>query len=363
MPSFIDEAIIDIAAGNGGDGVVSFRHEKYIPKGGPDGGDGGKGGSIYFQADANYNTLYHLRYKKKFAAPVGERGSKSNQHGKSGQDITIKVPVGTIIAGHISGAEQRIDLHTDGQTVLIAKGGNGGKGNARFANSTQQRPTKSTPGKPGEALVASLELKLLADIGLVGLPNAGKSTLLADLTTANPKIGSYPFTTLEPNLGVAHYYDREVVIADIPGLIDGASTGKGLGDQFLRHIERTKLLFHVLSLDPNEGDMWQRYVVIEKELSSFNIELSQKSTMVLLTKVDLVDTQTVEQAIKLFSRKGIRVIERDILSEENALEILKQALAIIDTEKQNAPKEEIAEIVPTYTLQTLPQRFAKRPRA
>jgi GTP-binding protein len=359
MASFIDEATIEVNGGNGGDGIVSFRHEKYIPKGGPDGGDGGRGGSVYFEADPNISTLYDFRFKKKFQAPNGQKGSKSNQHGKSGQDIVIKVPVGTLVISE-NGPHKQLDLETAGQTVLVAQGGKGGKGNARFATSTQRRPTKSTPGEPGEHLQLKLELKLLADIGLVGLPNAGKSTLLADLTSAKPKIGNYPFTTLHPNLGVAHFHGREIVIADIPGLIEGASQGKGLGDQFLRHIERTKVLLHVISLDPQEGDAWSRFQTIEQELRAFNPSLAIKPTIIILSKTDLVDSSVAQNAIQAFSGKGYQVIARDLLSEVNTHDILQQTVAVIDREKQNQPENEPSDSVPTYTLENMPQKFAKR---
>ena len=359
MASFIDEATIEINGGNGGDGIVSFRHEKYIPKGGPDGGDGGRGGSVYFMADPNVSTLYDFRFKKKFQAPNGERGSKSNKHGKSGDDLTVKVPVGTLIVTENNPLKQ-FDLGSAGQTVMVAQGGKGGKGNARFATSTQRRPTKSTPGEQGEHLIVKLELKLLADIGLVGLPNAGKSTLLADLTSAKPKIGNYPFTTIQPNLGVAHFHDREVVIADIPGLIEGASQGKGLGDQFLRHIERTKVLLHVISLDPKDGDVWSRFQTIVQELKAFNPDLSTKPTIIILSKTDLTDQEIIEATVKVFSDKGYQVIPRDLLSEENTHYVLQQAIAVIDHEKQNQPTGEIVAPVPTYTLENMPHKFAKR---
>ncbi len=361
MPSFIDEASVTIAGGKGGDGTVSFRHEKYVPKGGPDGGDGGRGGSVIFQADSNLNTLYHFRYTKKFSAPDGQKGGKNNKQGKSGEDIIVKVPIGTLISVRDEqGIAKTYDLSTKGQSITIAKGGAGGKGNARFPTSTQQRPTKSTPGQPGEAFECELELKLLADIGLVGLPNAGKSSLLDALTTASPKIGNYPFTTLQPNLGVATYHDQEIVIADIPGLIEGASQGKGLGDQFLRHIERTKVLWHLISLDPDEEDAMDRYASINNELAAFSRDLPQKPTIIILTKSDLVDQKTINNVVKKFSKVCNRVIPCTILSEENHEKLFIESLAIIKEEQQ---KESIVEDEPkprVYTLEDLPQRFTKR---
>jgi GTP-binding protein len=360
MPSFIDEATIEVKAGDGGEGIVSFRHEKYVPKGGPDGGDGGRGGSVYLQADTNLNTLAQFRQKKKFVAQPGQKGSKSNKHGKSGEDLTIKVPVGTIANVQEAGETEVIDLKEEGQVVRVAVGGQGGKGNARFATSTQRRPTKSTPGQPGQAVVLNLELKLLADIGFVGLPNAGKSTLLARLTDANPKIGNYPFTTTEPNLGVTVYQGQEIVFADIPGLIEGASLGKGLGDQFLKHIVRTKALFQLVSLDPLDEDPWHSYQTVQKELDEFNPELSRKVTTVLLTKADTLDAGKISEIKKKFSSIEIEVIIVNILSEVDIRLILNRSLAVLSNQPKSSKKEADQKEVNVYTLDDLPRRFDRK---
>lgn len=359
MSSFVDEATITIKAGDGGDGVVSFRHEKYVPKGGPDGGDGGDGGDVYLRSDSNLNTLSQFRFKKKYGAEPGTRGQNANKRGKDGQDITILVPVGTIVRwvdGEFTG--KVVDLAVNGQSLLAAAGGKGGKGNARFATSTQQRPTKSTPGLPGAEATLQLELKLLADIGIVGLPNAGKSTLLSQITTADPKIGNYPFTTLHPNLGIGQIHGQDIVFADIPGLISGASEGKGLGDQFLRHIERTKSLFHLVSLDPNDGDPWQNYTTVLHELGQFKPSLVDKDTIVLLTKVDIVTEKEVEQAVNEFSKHGIKVIPVNIFSDNDRKKILTLAKERVDLFQPDlAPP---TESVRTYTLKDLPRRFTNR---
>lgn len=333
MQSFIDTANITVKAGDGGDGAVSFRHEKYIAKGGPDGGDGGNGGSIYFEANSNLNTLYNFRYKKMFKAGVGERGAKAKKHGKNADDIVVEVPVGTIIKKVTKGkSQEEIDLSSDGERVLIAKGGRGGKGNARFASSTQQTPRYSTDGTRGEEWELELELKLLADAGLVGLPNAGKSTMLSLITKAKPEIANYPFTTLEPNLGIAVYGEESFVVADIPGLIEGASQGKGLGDQFLRHVERTKVILHLVSLDPSEElSIMEQYAVVRSELSQHNEQILSKPTLVVLTKADLADKDQIEMAKSYFEEKGLDCIVTDLTDRESFLGVIKKALEIIKT--------------------------------
>jgi GTP-binding protein len=305
------------------------------------------------------NTLSHFRHKKKIAAHPGERGVKSNKQGKSGEDITISVPVGTIVTAIVEGSGERrvIDLKQSGQTVIVASGGRGGRGNARYATPVQQRPTKSTPGTPGETVTAFLELKLLDDIGLVGLPNAGKSTLLTLLTSATPRIGSYPFTTLEPNLGVAHVSGQEIVLADLPGLIEGASTGKGLGDQFLKHIQRTAALYHLVSLDPADGEPWSSYTTIREELARFDPALANKPYVVLLTKVDIVDPSRVREIAEMFSNEKIEALTVNILSEEDRYKILTRALALKTDYAQVDEYEESEPEIPTYTLENLPHKF------
>jgi GTP-binding protein len=282
---FIDQAHITVRGGRGGHGCVSFRREKYVPRGGPDGGDGGQGGSVVLVADENINTLLTFRRRRKFEAPRGAHGQGSNKHGRSGADVRIPVPVGTIVRERSSG-RQMADLVHPGQQMVVARGGKGGRGNARFASATHQTPREAEEGQPGEERDLDLELKLLADIGLVGLPNSGKSTLLAHLSAARPKIADYPFTTLEPHLGVVPLGEyRQVLMADIPGLISGAHRGKGLGIQFLRHIERTRMLMFLLDvtgIDP-AGDLQ----ILREELSRFSPALLSKPSIVCLNKIDI----------------------------------------------------------------------------
>ena len=282
---FIDHTQIDISAGNGGAGAVSFRREKFIPKGGPDGGDGGRGGHVMFIVDTNLHTLQDIRYRRRYKAENGHSGRGSNKTGKNGKDVIILVPAGSIIRR--KGSDQVIvDLTVEGQKHIICNGGQGGKGNARFKTATKQAPRKAQPGIEGETGIFEIELKILADVGLVGLPNAGKSTLLASISSARPKIADYPFTTLKPNLGIVKYgeYDS-FVMADIPGLIKGASLGKGLGHQFLRHIERNRV--HLFLIDCMEDKPLDIYRTLKNELQNFNEDLINKPYLICRTKSDL----------------------------------------------------------------------------
>ena len=282
---FIDHTQIDISAGNGGAGAVSFRREKFIPKGGPDGGDGGRGGQVIFIVDTNLHTLQDIRYRRRYKAENGHSGRGSNKTGKNGKDVIILVPAGSIIRR--KGSDQVIvDLTVEGQKHIICNGGQGGKGNARFKTATKQAPRKAQPGIEGETGIFEIELKILADVGLVGLPNAGKSTLLATISSARPKIADYPFTTLKPNLGIVKYgeYDS-FVMADIPGLIKGASLGKGLGHQFLRHIERNRV--HLFLIDCMEDKPLDVYITLKNELQNFNEDLINKPYLICRTKSDL----------------------------------------------------------------------------
>jgi len=282
---FIDHTQIDISAGNGGAGAVSFRREKFIPKGGPDGGDGGRGGHVIFIVDTNLHTLQDIRYRRRYKAENGHSGRGSNKTGKNGKDVIILVPAGSIIRR--KGSDQVIvDLTVEGQKHIICNGGQGGKGNARFKTATKQAPRKAQPGIEGETGIFEIELKILADVGLVGLPNAGKSTLLASISSARPKIADYPFTTLKPNLGIVKYgeYDS-FVMADIPGLIKGASLGKGLGHQFLRHIERNRV--HLFLIDCLEDKPLDVYKTLKNELQNFNEDLINKPYLICRTKSDL----------------------------------------------------------------------------
>ncbi|MGA9291017.1 MAG: GTPase ObgE [Ignavibacteriaceae bacterium] len=298
---FIDYAEIEVVSGNGGDGAVTFRREKYVPKGGPSGGNGGKGGDIIIEAHHNLSTLLDFRYKKNYKAQNGEPGGNSLKDGKSGKDIIIKVPVGTIIKN--SSTKQVItDLDEDKKRIIIAKGGKGGKGNSNFATPTNQAPRYAEDGKPGEQYKIILELKLIADVGLVGFPNAGKSTLISVVSAAKPKIADYPFTTLEPVLGIVKYKDyQSFTIADIPGIIEGAHEGKGLGHKFLRHIERTKILLFLI--DITSENYQESFDILNKELTNYSKVLSGKKKIIALSKADLLE----EKEIKKISGKKIKV--------------------------------------------------------
>ena len=282
---FIDFTQIDISAGNGGSGAVSFRREKFIPKGGPDGGDGGRGGHVIFQVDTNLHTLQDISYRRRYKAENGHPGRGSNKTGKNGKDMVILVPAGSVIRKKGS-KDIIIDLTVNGQNYIICNGGQGGKGNARFKTSTKQAPRKAQPGVEGESGIFEIELKVLADVGLVGLPNAGKSTLLSSISSARPKVADYPFTTLKPNLGIVKYGEYEsFVMADIPGLIKGASLGKGLGHQFLRHIERNRI--HIYLIDCMEHNPYDVYITLKNELKNFNEDLIKKPSLICRTKSDL----------------------------------------------------------------------------
>jgi GTP-binding protein len=289
---FVDTAKVFIQAGKGGNGAVSFRHEIYIAMGGPDGGAGGKGGDVIFVASENVNTLLDFRYKPELKAGSGQNGAKRDRHGRAGEPLYVKVPMGTIVRRD---GEIIADLTDDGQEVIIAKGGDGGFGNAHFKSSVRQTPRIAEKGEDGDTFEAELELKLLADVGLVGFPNAGKSTFLSVVSNARPEIADYAFTTLTPNLGVADIDDGSLLIADIPGLIEGASEGKGLGDAFLRHIERTAVLLHLI--DAYTDDIAGAYTTIRKELASYNLELTDRPEVVALTKTDGFDDDIIQMQI------------------------------------------------------------------
>ncbi len=284
---FIDEAKIQLAAGDGGNGCLAFRHEKFIPRGGPSGGDGGRGGDVILEANPHLNTLLKFRYNREFRGERGRHGEGSNRHGKDGADVTVTLPVGTVVFDAVNG-EKLWDLVTPGQLVVAAKGGRGGRGNARFATSTNQAPRRTEPGGPGEKRDLRLELKLLADVGLVGFPNVGKSTLISRLSAARPRIADYPFTTLEPCLGVVGLdEERSFVMADIPGLIAGAHEGKGLGMRFLRHVERTRLLLHLIDVAELSGrDPVDDYGIILNELASFSPVVAAKPMLLVASRID-----------------------------------------------------------------------------
>lgn len=302
---FVDEATIDIAAGDGGAGCVSFRREKFIPFGGPNGGDGGRGGSVWALADRNINTLIDYRYARRHEARNGEPGRGSDQFGAAGDDIVLRFPVGTIIRDADSGEVLTELLHHE-QKVLLAKGGDGGFGNLHFKSSTNRSPRQKTPGWPGERRKLALELRVLADVGLLGMPNAGKSTLIAAVSNARPKIADYPFTTLHPNLGVVRVGpERSFVVADVPGLIEGASEGAGLGLQFLRHLQRTRLLLHVVDLAPFDEDVdpVKQARAIVAELKKYDPKLHAKPRWLVLNKLDMIPTDERDAKVKDFVRR------------------------------------------------------------
>ena len=296
---FIDRAKIHVKAGDGGNGVTAFRREKFVPRGGPSGGDGGVGGSVWIEADEGLNTLLHLRYNPEHKAERGKHGEGSNRHGRDGEDAVVKVPVGTQI--YDAGTNELLfDFTEPAQRYLAAKGGKGGWGNSHFATPTRRAPRFHYNGRPGEERELQLELKLIADVGLVGFPNAGKSTLISVISAAKPKIADYPFTTLEPNLGVVDMGDyRTFVVADIPGLIEGASEGAGLGDRFLRHVERTKLILHLVDVSSLSGrDPVEDYRIINRELANYNQELAERPQIVVATKIDALDEPERLESLK-----------------------------------------------------------------
>jgi GTPase len=295
---FIDEVIISVKAGDGGNGCLAFRREKYVPRGGPSGGDGGQGGDVALVASEHHNTLLHFRFNPEHAAERGRHGEGSNRTGRDGADVELPVPVGTTVFNAETG-EELFDFTATGQRFTVAHGGRGGRGNARFATSTHQAPTEHEEGKPGESLKLRLELKLLADVGLVGFPNAGKSTLISRLSAAKPKIADYPFTTLEPHLGVVEAGDRTFVMADLPGLIEGAHEGHGLGIQFLRHIERTRLLVHLVDVCDFSGrDPAHDFDVILSELAEFSEELVTRPMIVVASKIDACQDAARIEAVR-----------------------------------------------------------------
>ncbi len=325
---FIDDVTITVKAGNGGNGCLAFRREKYVPRGGPSGGDGGRGGDVILVANPHYNTLLHFRFNPEHKAERGRHGEGSNRKGREGVSVEVPTPVGTIVYDAETG-EQLHDFTQAGDRFIAAKGGRGGRGNARFATSTHQAPTEHEDGFPGEERRLHLELKLLADVGLVGFPNAGKSTLIASISAARPKIADYPFTTLEPNLGVVSADgDRTFVVADIPGLIEGAHSGHGLGIQFLRHIERTRVLAHLVDVSEMSGrDPVHDFEVVMEELRQFSEDLAAKPMIVVATKIDVAqDPERIASLRKLARRRKLPFFKISSVTGEG-LPALKRALA------------------------------------
>lgn len=336
---FFDEARISVQAGKGGDGVISFRREKYVPFGGPNGGNGGDGGDVYLVVNPHLNTLVAFRHRAHFRAEPGEHGRGKDQHGKRGADLLIEVPPGTIVRDAETG-ELLADLTEPGQRVLVARGGKGGRGNASFATPTDQAPRIATRGDEGERRTLELELKLIADVGIVGVPNAGKSTLLSVISAARPKIADYPFTTLEPNLGVVALDDRTFVVADLPGLIEGAHSGVGLGDQFLRHAERTRVLIHLL--DGAAADPLADMESVNLEMELFAPALAAKPQLVVLNKMDLPQAQEQWPAVKrALEKQGKPAMAISAATRQGVPELLRRVLQMLDEAPLAVPEPEI----------------------
>ena len=323
---FIDEAIIRVKAGDGGNGCLAFRREKFVPRGGPSGGDGGKGGDVIMESSERHNTLVHFRFNPEYKAQRGRHGEGSNKTGREGEDVLLKVPVGTIVYDADSGEKVHDFSHPDDR-IVIAQGGRGGRGNARFATSTHQAPREHEDGRPGEERALRLELKLLADIGIVGYPNVGKSTLISLISAARPKIADYPFTTLEPQLGVVSLdTDKSFVVADIPGLIEGAHLGHGLGIQFLKHIERTRLLLHLIDVSSaSDRDPVDEFHTINSELAEHNPDLPGKPKIIVATKMDIADPKKVQKLARWCKKNDLEMLQISSVTGEG-LENLKRAV-------------------------------------
>jgi GTPase len=349
---FIDEALIHVQSGRGGDGMVHFHREKYKPRGGPDGGDGGRGGDVILEVIPTLNTLYSLKHQLKFRAQDGKAGGVNNMTGRSGEDLIIKVPPGTIVMDDSTGLLLG-DLVQPGELLVVAKGGRGGRGNARFANAQRQAPRIAERGEPGVELSLRLELKLIADVGIIGVPNAGKSTFLASVTNATPKIAPYPFTTIEPNLGVSVLDDEiNLILADIPGLIEGAHEGIGLGHDFLKHIQRTRVLIHLL--DGLSEDPFLDFVQINSELALFDPLLAKKPQIVAVNKIDIPEVRDRWPAIQSqLQKEGWQPFSISAATGENVRSVLYKAAQILST----LPPVETLEAVPVYRFEVDPRDF------
>ncbi len=346
---FVDKIKIFIEAGRGGNGCVSFRREKFVPYGGPDGGNGGKGGDVYLRANENLSTLYDFLLHPHYKSQPGEHGKGKNMHGKDGKDLIIDVPCGTVVYKLIEPSDstknrepQKIllsDLKNPNDMVLVARGGRGGRGNAMFKTSTNQAPKIAELGEPGEKVTLLLELKLIADVGIIGLPNAGKSTLLSVITSAKPKIADYPFTTLSPNLGVCVYKTDRIVFADIPGIIENAHKGKGLGIEFLRHIERTRMLLHLIDVTAH-NEIYKNFVTVMKELKEYSLELYKKPMIVVLTKTDLLPKSNVEKLLLKFVKKiKHKIIPISAVTKQNITLLLNEVVNVLNKIKQKSTVE------------------------
>jgi len=351
--NFIDKVSIDVKAGDGGNGAVSFRHEKFIDRGGPDGGDGGDGGDVVLHATRNQNTLAFFRYQRELKAQPGQAGSKRRKHGRSGKDLVMDVPVGTVVLNEQGGI--MADLAHDGQKAVIAGGGRGGFGNAHFVSSVRQAPKFAENGEAGQAYILYLELKMIADVGLVGLPNAGKSTLLAATSNARPEIADYPFTTLRPNLGVFDIDDStSVLIADIPGLIEGAAQGKGLGHEFLRHVERTKVLIHLI--DAYNEDVAAAYRTIQDELAAYKVDLSGRPQIIALNKTDGLDKEIIADLTKQLEAvvpAGTKVYAISAQARSGIKELMYAVKSELQAYQQRLEAEAVENATPEDGLPTL----------
>ena len=348
---FMDEVKIHVKSGDGGDGLVSFRREKFVPHGGPAGGDGGKGGDVYLVVNPHLSTLSVFQRKRHFKAERGGRGGSSNKTGKDGADVLIEVPPGTVVRDAESG-RMMADLTQPGQRVLVARGGRGGRGNARFATATNQAPRVAERGEPGEERWLQLELRLIADVGIVGVPNAGKSTLLSVISAAKPKIADYPFTTLEPNLGVVELDDRTFVAADIPGLIEGAHLGAGLGHSFLRHVQRTRALIHLL--DGASDDPLADFNQINTELALFDERLGEKPQLVVFNKMDLPQAAERWPAVReQIKARGYEIMSISAVAQTRVRELVGRVFQLLDELPEEAPAEE----APVYSLEADPLAF------
>ncbi len=328
---FVDKAIIEVIAGNGGNGAIAFRHEKYIEKGGPAGGDGGRGGSVIFVGSRSINTLIDFRYNQKIVAPNGQNGMGKKCYGKKGENVYVKVPLGTVVYDENNNF-LIADINEEGQSIVIAKGGRGGRGNCHFANSKHQAPEIAENGELGERLKIRLELKLLADVGLVGFPSVGKSTLLSVVSAAKPEIAAYHFTTLSPNLGVVRIsHDKSFVMADLPGIIEGASNGKGLGFQFLKHVERCRILVHVIDMAATDGrDPFQDYQIIKNELEAFNPDLLKRTQIIVANKMDQEEASLFLEEFKKQLKDDIPIYEISALTHQNVNELMLKIAELLD---------------------------------
>jgi GTPase len=348
---FVDQALIRVKAGDGGNGVVAFRREKFVPKGGPSGGDGGDGGSVELVVDEGLSTLLDFRYRKQYQAPSGESGSNKDKYGRGGDDLVLRVPPGTEVNDEVTG-ERIADLHRHGDRFVLAKGGRGGRGNIHFTTSTDRAPRKAEPGLPGEERAVRLDLKLLADVGLLGFPNVGKSSLIARISAARPKIADYPFTTLVPNLGMVRLSgERSFVVADIPGLIEGAHEGAGLGARFLRHVERTRVLVHLLDATPGlaaeatsgttERSPLRDFDTINRELALFDPALAKRPQIVVLNKTDLPDVEARRRKLAtVFARRKLRLVAISAATGDGVPALLEEIWKVLAAERRAAPRAE-----------------------